>query len=126
MAALKIPLSMPFSVRALAVAIIVGFGVASPTAAPAATGTTTAWQNGSFTVDPPNVVRRSDIVLGRANTDPTQFMPLGNGTLGAAVWAANGFTAQLNRSDTFPDRKSPGQLVIPGLSRLTGASNFTG
>jgi len=91
-----------------------------------AAGTTTAWQNGSFSIDTPNVVRRSDIVLGKANTDPTTFMPLGNGTLGAAVWAANGFTAQLNRSDTFPDRKSPGQVVIPGLSALTTASNFTG
>ncbi|MEV6012356.1 hypothetical protein AB0M29_36830 [Streptomyces sp. NPDC051976] len=53
-------------------------------------------------------------------------MPLGNGTLGAAVWAANGFTAQLNRSDTFPDRKSPGQVVIPGVSKLTDAPDFAG
>jgi hypothetical protein len=87
---------------------------------------TTAWQNGHFVVDTPNVVRRANIVLGRANTIPAQSMPLGNGTLGAAVWAANGFTAQLNRVDTFPDRKSPGQVIIPGLSRLTGASDFAG
>jgi hypothetical protein len=53
-------------------------------------------------------------------------MPLGNGNLGVAAWAANGFTAQLNRNDTFPDRRSPGQVVIPGLSRLTGASDFRG
>jgi hypothetical protein len=91
----------------------------------AATGTT-AWQNGRFVVDTPNVVRRSDIVLGRPNADPTQFVPLGNGTLGVALWAAGGFTAQLNRADTFPDRKSPGQVTIPGLSRLTGASDFHG
>ncbi|HEU5107536.1 MAG TPA: hypothetical protein VFT95_03075, partial [Micromonosporaceae bacterium] len=57
---------------------------------------------------------------------PADSMALGNGTLGAAVWAAGGFTAQLNRNDTFPDRKSPGQLVIPGLARLTGAADFTG
>jgi hypothetical protein len=100
---------------------------ASASAAPAfAAGTTTAWQNGSFSVDRPNVVRRADVVLGKANTAPSQFVPLGNGTLGAAVWAANGFTAQLNRSDTFPDRKSPGQVNIPGLSKLTGAADFTG
>jgi len=99
----------------------------STAASPAfAAGTTTAWRNGSFSIDTPDVVRRSDIVLGKANTDPTQFVPLGNGPLGAAVWAANGFTAQLNRSDTFPDRKSPGQVVIPGLSKLTSAANFTG
>ena len=112
----------------LAAGITLGVTQAAPAAtSPAfAAGTTTAWQNGTFNVDTPNVVRRSDIVLGKANTDPTTFVPLGNGTLGAAVWAANGFTAQLNRSDTFPDRKSPGQVVIPGLSKLTGAADFHG
>jgi hypothetical protein len=87
---------------------------------------TTAWQSGRFEIDTPNLVRRSDVVLGQPNTAATQFMPLGNGTLGAAVWAAGGFTAQLNRTDTFSDRKSPGQVVIPGLSRLTGAADFSG
>jgi hypothetical protein len=97
------------------------------TAPPAsAANGTTAWQNGNFVVDTLNLVRRSNIMLGRANTDPTQFVPLGNGSLGVAAWAANGFTAQLNRTDTFPDRKSPGQLVIPGLTRLTTAADFRG
>ena len=54
----------------------------------------------------------------KANTEPQQAMALGNGTLGMAAWAANGFTAQLNRTDTFPDRKSLGQVVIPGLAPL--------
>jgi len=54
----------------------------------------------------------------------TDSMPLGNGSLGAAVWAAGGFTAQLNRDDTFPDRKSPGQVTISGLSAITTAANF--
>ena len=94
-------------------------------AAHAAVGTT-AWQSGRFQTDPAGLVRRSDIVLGAANTSPSQAMPLGNGTLGAAVWAAGGFTAQLNRSDTLPDRKSPGWLTIPGLSKLTSAPDFTG
>ena len=106
--------------------VLPGLGLLFPGTAATAATATTAWQNGSFSIDTANVVRRSDIVLGKANTSPTQFVPLGNGTLGAAVWAANGFTAQLNRSDTFPDRKSPGQLVIPGLSTLTGAADFTG
>jgi hypothetical protein len=93
--------------------------------APASAATpTTAWHNGAFTVDRPNVVRRSNIVLGAPNVAPAQSLPLGNGSLGAAVWAAAGFTAQLNRDDTFPDRKSPGQVTIPGLSRLTGATDF--
>ena len=43
-----------------------------------------------------------------------------------AAWAANGFTAQLNRSDTMPNRLSPGQVQIPGLAAMTSASNFTG
>ncbi|WP_405827803.1 fascin domain-containing protein [Streptomyces sp. NBC_01176] len=98
---------------------------ARPASAAAATATT-AWQNGSFHVDTPNVVRRSDIVLGKPNPAGAQSLPLGNGSLGSAVWAANGFTAQLNRSDTLPGRKSPGQVNIPGLSKLTGAADFKG
>ncbi|MFF4903191.1 ricin-type beta-trefoil lectin domain protein [Streptomyces sp. NPDC001068] len=93
--------------------------------ATAQTGTTTAWQNGAFQVDRSAVVHRSDVVLGQANTDPTQSMPLGNGALGAAVWAADGLTAQLNRGDAFPDRKSPGRVTIPGLKALTGADDFS-
>jgi hypothetical protein len=89
-----------------------------------ATTTTTAWQNGKFVVDAQAVVSRSNIILGAPNSQPAQSMPLGNGSLGAAVWAASGFTAQLNRVDTFPDRKSPGQLNIPGLGRITGATDF--
>ena len=85
---------------------------------------TTAWQNGAFQIDRHAVVSRSNIVLQAPNTTPTQSMPLGNGTVGAAVWAANGFTAQLNRDDTFPDRKSPGQVTIPGLAKLTSAPDF--
>jgi hypothetical protein len=92
----------------------------------AAASATTAWQHGSFHVDTPNVVRRSDIVLGKPNTAAAQSLPLGNGSLGAAAWAAGGFTAQLNRADTLPGRKSPGQVTIPGLSTLTGASDFKG
>src|ERR1041385_619155 len=69
---------------------------------------TTAWQNGKFNVDVANVVAQSNIVLGSPNPGVLDSMPLGNGNLGVAVWAANGFTAQLNRNDTFPTRKSPG------------------
>ncbi|MGY4911609.1 RICIN domain-containing protein [Micromonospora aurantiaca (nom. illeg.)] len=87
---------------------------------------TTAWQAGRFVVDTPNVVRRSTVVLNRPNTNASEFVPLGNGSLGVAAWAANGFTAQLNRNDTLPDRKSPGWVVIPGLSRLTGAADYRG
>lgn len=76
--------------------------------------------------DVASVVARSNLVLAHPNGAMTEFMPLGNGTLGAAVWAAGGFTAQLNRVDTFPDRKSPGQLTIPGLATMTGAADFKG
>ncbi len=74
----------------------------------------------------PNVVRRSNLVLTTANVAPKDSMALGNGTLGVAAWAANGFTAQLNRADTFPDRKSLGQVVIPGLAPLSTATDFSG
>jgi hypothetical protein len=96
----------------------------------AATGSTaaasTAWHDGTFALDPDGVVSRDDIVLGQPNIDPTASIPLGNGALGVAAWAANGFTAQLNRSDTLPERKSPGQVNIPGLSVISHAADFSG
>ncbi len=69
---------------------------------------------------------RSDVFLGQPNTADSQSLPLGNGSLGVAAWAAGGFTAQLNRSDTMPSRLSPGQVQIPGLAAMTSAANFTG
>ena len=85
-----------------------------------------AWHNGAFHVDVPGVIGRSDIVLGRPNLNAEEAMPLGNGRLGVAVWSADGLTAQLNRADTMPDRLSPGQIVIPGLTVLTDAKNYSG
>ncbi len=42
-----------------------------PLAAQAAAATDTAWHSGAFNVDRPNLVRRSNIILGRPNTsDP--------------------------------------------------------
>src|SRR4051812_20252282 len=110
---------------AAAGATVAALGLAVP-AAEAAPGPSTAWRQGRFHVDVPGVVGRSDVVLGQPNRDPLQAMPLGNGGLGAAVWSADGLTAQLNRADTLPDRLSPGQLVIPGLAALTGASDYRG
>ncbi|HEY3716234.1 MAG TPA: hypothetical protein VGL39_17035, partial [Jatrophihabitantaceae bacterium] len=98
----------------------------NPPPAAAGTSATTAWQDGAFRVDTAGVVSRSDLVLGRPNVNPTASMPLGNGSLAAAAWAANGFTAQLNRSDTMPHRKSPGQVIIPGLSVISHAADFSG
>src|ERR1700742_1143390 len=113
-------------------AVAAGLALAAPMAVavsiqPADAATvSTAWQNGSFSLNPSGVVSESDIVLGAANTADSQSMPLGNGSLGVAAWAANGFTAQLNRSDTMPSRLSPGQVTIPGLAAMTSAPNFTG
>ena len=78
-----------------------------------------------FKVDAQGIVRRSDIVLNRPNTMTQEAMPLGNGTLGAAVWAEDGFTAQLNRADTLPQRLSAGQLAVPGLAKLASANDFS-
>jgi alpha-L-fucosidase 2 len=93
---------------------------------PAPSDQTTAWHDGGFHVDVAGVIGRSDIVLGRANTDAGEALPLGNGRLGVAVWAAEGLTAQLNRADTLPERLSPGQVVIPGLAAMTQAKDFAG
>jgi Carbohydrate binding module (family 6)/F5/8 type C domain/Abnormal spindle-like microcephaly-assoc'd, ASPM-SPD-2-Hydin len=109
----------------VAAAALVTAALGTAPAASAASDTT-AWQSGAFSVNTAGVVSRSDIVLGRPNTADSQSLPLGNGSLGVAAWAADGFTAQLNRSDTMPDRLSPGQVQIPGLSAMTSAPNFTG
>ena len=90
------------------------------------TTATTAWSHGRFGMNAAGVVSRSDIFLGQPNESPQRYMPLGNGSLAASVWAANGFTAQLNRSDTLPDRLSPGRVTIPGLAKMTTAADFTG
>jgi alpha-L-fucosidase 2 len=71
-------------------------------------------------------VSSSDIVLGQPNVLPTQAMPLGNGRLGIAIWAADGMTLQLNRSDTLPGRLSPGQVVFPGLAPMIADRKFHG
>jgi Carbohydrate binding module (family 6) len=110
----------------LAVTAVLAAATVGGTSKAAAATVTTAWQNGAFSENTGGVVSRSDIVLGQPNTADSQSLPLGNGSLGVAAWAANGFTAQLNRSDTMPDRLSPGQVNIPGLSAMTTASNFTG
>jgi hypothetical protein len=86
----------------------------------------TAWKDGHFAIDTAGLLSRSDIFLGQPNTLPAEAMPMGNGRLGIAVWAAEGFTAQLNRVDTLPHRDSPGQLVIRGLAPLTSAGDFSG
>src|SRR5271168_936542 len=87
---------------------------------------TTAWKAGHFAVNTAGLLSRSDIVLATPNAASAEAMPMGNGRLGIAVWAGSGLTAQLNRVDTLPHRDSPGQLVIPGLSALTTATDFSG
>lgn len=109
---------------ALAVIVPAAAAGAAPPPGSAAEPVATAWKDGRFVTDPAGVVSRSDIVLAKPNTDPAQSMPLGDGQLGAAVWAANGMTIQLNRADTMPYRYSPGWIVIPGLSKLTSAPDF--
>ena len=118
----------PTLTAVLAIALAAPLAVISQSGsrAEAAASLTTAWQNGAFSVNTAGVVSRSDVVLGEPNTADSQSLPLGNGSLGVAAWAAGGFTAQLNRSDTMPYRLSPGQLNIPGLTTMTTASNFSG
>jgi len=87
---------------------------------------TTAWHDGALRTDPAGLVARSDLVQEGPAWRTYQAMPLGNGVLGAAVWAEKGYTAQLNRVDTFPDLKSAGQLVVPGLDPLMRAADYKG
>src|SRR3954447_25361705 len=108
--------------RLIAAAMCAAAGACAP-AARAATPTT-AWSGGTFKIDTATLVRRSNIVLGRAPLLARQSMDLGNGSFGVAAWAANGFTAQLNRADTLPNHRSAGQLVIPGLAAMTSAPDY--
>ena len=120
---------MPLKRRAIcAVCLVFLFAifVRSAPAQNAASASTTAWHEGSFHVDTAGVLARSAVVLARPNLEAAEAMPLGNGSLGVAVWSADGLTAQLNRNDTLPDRLSPGQVVIPGLAALTGAKDYSG
>jgi hypothetical protein len=99
------------------------FLVRSLIPADAATATDTAWHNGSFNVDRPNLVRRSTIVLGSPNTTAVQSLPMGNGSLGVAAWAAGGFTAQLNAVTPCPIAARPARSRSPAVA-ITGASDF--
>ena len=78
------------------------------------------------TVPVAEVVARSDIAIDQPNVLPSQAMGLGNGRIGVALWAANGLTVQLNRSDTLPGRDSPGQVVFPDLKPLIVDRAFHG
>lgn len=98
-------------------------GVRAQTAVP---DPSTAWHDGKFQVDVAGVLSRSSIILGKPNLEAEQALPLGNGRLGVAVWSGNGLMAQLNRADTLPDRLSQGEVLIPGLSALTQAKDYSG
>lgn len=77
-------------------------------------------------LDVAQAIARSDIAIGQPNVLSSQAMGLGNGRLGAAFWAADGLTLQLNRIDTLPDRRSPGQVSLPDLKALTADRGFHG
>src|SRR5262245_13871895 len=102
----------------LAAGLMTGLVAGAPGAA-AHAAPSTAWIGNRFEQETSDLVRRANIVLGDAPEQAQQMMPLGNGQLGAAVWAAQGFKAQLNRTDTWPTRRSPGQVSIPGLAPMT-------
>ncbi|MGW5192151.1 glycosyl hydrolase family 95 catalytic domain-containing protein [Kribbella sp. NPDC004138] len=87
---------------------------------------TTAWHGGALQGDTAGLVSRSDLVQEGPAWRYYQAMPLGNGVLGASVWAEKGYSAQLNRVDTFPDLKSAGRLVVPGLDSLMRADDYSG
>lgn len=88
---------------------------------------TTAWAPAATAkVGVEAMVSRSDIFVGQPNILPRQAMPLGNGRLGVAIWAADGLTLQLNRADTLPGRLSPGEVVFEGLRPMIADRTFRG
>ncbi len=115
-------LSLPH--RKLTIIFVATLGFATQAAPQAAIAT--AWKDGSFHIDRAGVVSRSDVVLLKPNKLPEQAMPLGNGGLGVAVWSEGGLRLQLNRADTLPSRLSPGQVLLPGLTKLMDAADYQG
>lgn len=126
----------------LAVAAALTFGGAASAAAPlagAAPATTSPGREPAATAAPlgdpttatasdnvESTVARADIFVGQPNILPRQAMPLGNGRLGVAIWAADGLTLQLNRAETLPGRLSPGEVVFDSLEPMTVDRNFRG
>jgi hypothetical protein len=72
------------------------------------------------------IAARASIAIEQPNILPTQALGLGNGRLGAAFWAAQGLTLQLNRADTLPYRRSSGRVILPDLQALTADRRFRG
>ena len=106
--------------------LLIALLLATHTAGAQAATPASAGTKEHYRIDRRGVVERSDIVLQRPNEKPIEAMPLGNGRLGVAIWSQEGFTAQLNRGDTFPARLSSGQVVLSGLKRLTAAPDYEG
>ena len=73
-----------------------------------------------------SIATRASIAIEQPNILPSQAMGLGNGNLGAAFWSAQGLTIQLNRADTLPQRRSPGQVTFPDLRSLISDRHFRG
>src|SRR5882724_1474109 len=73
-----------------------------------------------------SIAARASISIEQPNILPTQAVGLGNGRLGAAFWSAHGLTLQLNRADTLPERRSPGQVSFPDLEILVKDRRFRG
>ena len=86
---------------------------------------TTAWQGGHFHIDVPGWSAGQTLFWnGPTSTRRKRCRWATDGWGGC--WSEDGYTAQLNREDTWPSRLSPGHVVLPGLKKLTGASDYSG
>ena len=116
---------VPRRLAALLVAGVRGLVIAPPSV-PGRAHRPRGWTTPSA-LETANVVRRANIILGlAAAAGARSSCRSATAPMGAAVWGAGGFTAQLNRNDTWPTRRSPGQVTIPGLAPLTDAADYSG
>lgn len=94
-------------------------------AVPPLPASSTAWQDGSYHIDVPGVLHRSDIFLGRPNTHASEAMPLG-----MAAWelrCAGGWVDRAPEPRRYTAGSlSPGKVVIPGLSAWTAVAENSG
>jgi hypothetical protein len=78
---------------------------------------TTAWHDGAFAENVGGVVSRSDIVIQQPNVSDAQSLPLGNGSLGVAAWAATGSPRSSTAATRCPTGSRRGRSRFPGCPR---------
>jgi hypothetical protein len=91
---------------------------------------TTAWSNGTLQINQLDWVRHSNIIFNApyaaGETAITDYLPVGNGQIGAPIWADKtaGYVAQIDDDDMILANYRHGRLTIPGLAPMINAPDY--